>query len=617
MNLRLSNLLATALAATLVVMHPAHAQTRPQSEPRPLILAPTIEGMYICSEATQDTSIADIHAAEASCRAHRRNGASAVRRLLDTLEPGGPKGRVQVGFTLTLQLLGLFHEGAEGEWKIDASRVAAALQLIRDIERPVVIYLAADHFDSLGPLPEALAQDPRNLMQLSDGSVPQLGYFGYRIMPYTLSTDPTIPVNKYRFEALEQIAKGIASLPPTVQQRIVAINLLGELHHLFPDFENGMGLSAPTRTTDYSPHSVAGFRQWLREKYQTVEALHRRTGLRYSGFEEVPAPSKDIRTERLQSFGEHYDTYADGTLPLGGWLWDPQQVIRRLDLYVNGKPAGTVSRHLNRLDVYRALDEVTSPNTGYRIDYNYSGLRAGRHIAQIVAQSDHGPSLLAEREFVVVPRDQSRAPSRKPLRLKNLPAAESKLPGIRTYMDSPKPLQDVYYNPLARDWNDYRTSQVHGFLNAFYERAVQAGLPAEKLYSHQIVPHVNSSWNQQLFAVDTTLQGHTPWKQGLNMYGGSTDSPWMQFFIAQRKITDYGVPEFNPQQWKREGVHLAALQAHMNAGARFIAPYYFSVVPQRFKASAEQGVNRMELGPDNPKDGSDKFYRAIIEFAKQ
>ncbi len=33
--------------------------------------------------------------------------------------------------------------------------------------------------------------------------------------------------------------------------------------------------------------------------------------------------------------------------------------------------------------------------------------------------------------------------------------------------------------------------------------------------------------------------------------------------------------------------------------------------------AAEHGVNRMELSPDNPKDGSDKFYKAIVEFARQ
>jgi hypothetical protein len=41
------------------------------------------------------------------------------------------------------------------------------------------------------------------------------------------------------------------------------------------------------------------------------------------------------------------------------------------------------------------------------------------------------------------------------------------------------------------------------------------------------------------------------------------------------------------------------------------------VVPPRFKGGEEHGVNRMELSPGNTKDGSDQFYRAIVEFARQ
>ena len=101
------------------------------------------------------------------------------------------------------------------------------------------------------------------------------------------------------------------------------------------------------------------------------------------------------------------------------------------------------------------------------------------------------------------------------------------------------------------------------------------------------------------------------------MYGGATDSAWMRKFLADRKIRDYGVPEFNPQQWKTKGVHLSALQSHLDGGARFVSPYYFSVIPDKFKGAAEHGVNRMEIGPTNTKDGSDAFYQALIEFAKK
>ncbi len=74
--------------------------------------------------------------------------------------------------------------------------------------------------------------------------------------------------------------------------------------------------------------------------------------------------------------------------------------------------------------------------------------------------------------------------------------------GVRFWLDMPAQLQDVYYNPLAKDWNQYRESQVYAQLAVFHERAIAAGLPAAKLFSHQIIPDVNPSWNPQLFASD-------------------------------------------------------------------------------------------------------------------
>ncbi|GAB4090703.1 hypothetical protein GCM10028785_33720 [Hydrogenophaga soli] len=98
------------------------------------------------------------------------------------------------------------------------------------------------------------------------------------------------------------------------------------------------------------------------------------------------------------------------------------------------------------------------------------------------------------------------------------------------------------------------------------------------------------------------------------MYGGSTHSTWMTRYLNERQIGDYGVPEFNPQQWKVAGQHERALRAHYIAGARFVSPYYLSVVPERFRAK-QHGVNAMEIRPDNPADGSALFYEAIRSFA--
>jgi hypothetical protein len=601
--------------ASLALLAAMALNASAQGSRPPFVIAPTVEGMFLCDEAVAQPQVRSIDEAYAYCRQRKLDGAPAVSRLLDKLEPGGPQGTVQVGYTATLQLLGLYRSTPKG-WAIDPARVDEFLGVISKVQRPVVIYFSADHFDSIGPITEELRREPRNLMQLRDGKPLELNYFGYRIMPYTLSTDATIPVNKYRRDALNYVAQRIRKLPKAVQSRIVAYTLAGELHHMFPDFESGMGAYQDIQVTDYSPASVAGFRQWLRARYQTIEQFNAQTGLSYASFDAIQAPSKNIRKEKLTSFGEHYDAFADGTLPIAGWLWDPNKAIQQLDLYVDGRLVGPVPYGLNRLDVYRAEASITSPNTGFRHDLDYSGLRPGRHLAQVVATSGASRYQLAKVEFVVVPRDQGRVASARTAEVPSLKNANA-LPGVRSWLDMPKPLQDVYYNPLARDWNRYRESQVFDFLSDFHQWALKAGLPADKLYSHQIVPNVNASWNPQLFAAGQTLNGRAPWKQGLNMYGGATDSAWLRDFMAHNKITDYGVPEFNPQQWKGNGVHLAAMQSHYDAGARFISPYYFSVIPDRFKGGAEHGVNRMELRPDNPKDGSDRFYQAITEYARK
>lgn len=601
--------------ASLALLASLALNASAQDSRPPFIIAPTVEGMLLCDEAVAQPQMRSIDEAYTYCRQRKLDGAPALSRLLDRLEPGGPRGAVQVGYTATLQLLGLYRSTPKG-WAIDPARVDEFLGVISKVQRPVVIYFSADHFDSVGPITEELRRDPRNLMQLRDGKPLELNYFGYRIMPYTLSTDAAIPVNKYRRDALNYVAQRIKKLPKTVQSRIVAYTLAGELHHMFPDFENGMGAYQDIQVTDYSPASVARFRQWLRTRYQTIEQFNAQTGLSYASFDAIQAPSKNIRKEKLTSFGEHYDAFADGTLPIAGWLWDPNKAIQKLDLYVDGRLVGPVPYGLNRLDVYRAEAAITSPNTGFRHDLDYSGLLPGRHLAQVVATSGTSRYQLAEEEFVVVPRDQGRVASTQRSEVPSLKNAKA-LSGVRSWLDMPKPLQDVYYNPLARDWNRYRESQVYDFLSNFHQWALKAGLPADKLYSHQIVPNVNSSWNPHLFAAGQTLSGSAPWKQGLNMYGGATDSAWLRDFMARNKITDYGVPEFNPQQWKRNGVHLAAMQSHYDAGARFISPYYFSVIPDRFKGGAEHGVNRMELRPDNPKDGSDRFYQAIVEYARK
>lgn len=577
-------------------------------------LMPTVEGLYACDEGMANPQLKDINEVNHYCTQHKLDGSAGISRLLDQLEPGGPKGQVQVGYLATLQLLSLYQRKGT-LWVINEKKLDVYLQVLSRVRRPVVVYLAADHFDTQGPLVDELIKDPRNLLLLSNGKPAISDYFGYRIVPYTLQSDDTIAVNHYRYMALRHVAKRLNALPKAVRDRIIAVTLAGELHQMFPDFEGGMGKFEGIQVTDYGLASVAGFRRWLAQRYGSLQKFNAATGFSYPSFDLVQAPAKDIRKDRLQSFAEHYDAFADGQLPIAGWLWDPQHRIERLDLYIDGLPEGAVEQGYNRLDVYRVVEDVTSPNVGFRRDFDFSRSSPGRHLAQVVAQAPGGPYLVGQVQFIVVPRDQSPVKDARTSGLAKLKPLKD-LGGVKASLDLPRSLQDVYFNPLARDWNQYRAWQVRRFMERFYQVAREAGLPADKLYSHQILPNVNSSWNPQLFAVEQTLTADTPWKIGMNLYGGATDSDWVRRFVAQRKITDYGVPEFNPQQWKRPGAHVDAMLSHYNGGARFISPYYFSTIPDRYKADVKHGVNAMELRADNPKDGSNQFYQAIRDFAK-
>ena len=614
----LTGVLATVLFTCLTS---AQAQTPARLPERGIFyVTPTVEGLYSCDEGLANPALLGIDQVNAFCAERMLEGSAGITRLLDELEPGGPKGQVQVGYLATLQLMALYKR-AGGGWDIDEKKLDLFLQVLTRVKRPVVVYLLADHFDTQGPLAPELIKDPSNLMLLSDGKPALSNYFGYLIAPYTMQTDESIAVNRYRFAALRHVAARLKKLPKDVRDRIIGISLAGELHQMFPDFESGTGRYENIQVTDYSAVSVAGFRKWLATRYGSLQKFNASHGFAYASFEQVPAPGKDVRKDLRKDpkpvFAEHYDAYADGLLPVAGWLWDPQQRIAELELHVDGKLAGKVERGFNRLDVYRAAADVTSPNVGYRIDFDYSALPAGPHNAQVVARANGGIGyLVGQVQFEVGTFNPGQSKSARAASVASFKPLKD-LEGVKGYLDLPKLADAVYFNPLARDWNQYRGWQVRNFMERFFKVAVDAGLPAEKLYSHQIVPKVNSSWNPQLFAVDETLAPSPLWKTGVNMYGGSTDSAWMRGFIARKRISDYGVPEFNPQQWKVPGAHLQALKSQYLGGARFISPYYFSTIPDRYKGKEQHGVNAMELRADNTREGSNQFYQAIREFAKQ
>lgn len=541
------------------------------------------------------------------------NSASLLNHTLDTLEQGGAKGKVQVGYEMGIPLLSLY-EKVNGTWQISGKKADLYLNLLQNTERPAVVYLMADHFDTKGPLQLELAKDPQNLMVLKDGKPPMDNYFGNSVIPWTLSTDESIPVNHYRFEALRYMAKRLSDLSDEVKNRIIGITMAGETHQMYPDFTNGAGEYDHIQVTDFSPRSVAGFQAWLENKFGTVEKINQKLGSNFSNIKDILPPSKNINTEKLSSFTEHYDTYAAGTIPISGWLWDPQVVIQQLKLYVDGNPVGDITRGLGRLDVYRAVPEITNPNIGFRYDLDYRNMSPGRHMAQVVAESKGKSYLIARSEFVVVPRDQG-AVAPLPEDKTNFRNA-NELKDVRSWLDIPKPLTAAYYNPLAREWNEYRGYQVAEFLRYFWTVSKDTGLPADKLFSHQIYPRINSTWNSDLFEAEASISKDVPYKLGINLYGGATNSDVVRSFLHERDIKEYGVPEYHTQQWKSPTVAYDSLVAQYKDGAKFISPHYMSIVPDALKQNSGDSLDKFNIRPDNKTEGSDQLYQAIIQLAK-
>jgi hypothetical protein len=595
----------------------AAAQAAPA---RPMVIAPVIEGLLACDPKPPPEFEAMIHE-RSYCVRHGRDVVRALNSLLDELEPGGPRGEVQVGYTLTVHLLALYRQQPDGQWALDERQVQRVLELLRRVERPVVLYLMANHFDTTGAITQHLAADPRNVMRLADGSAPNTNYFGYPIVSYTLLADESIPVNRYRFDALRQLAQRVAALPPHVRQRIVGVTLAGEVHHMFSNFEGGMGRYDVVRVTDYSPASIVAFRRWLERKYGTISAFRFATGSSAASFGAVAPPGRDLLAEGAAgNRSEHFDGHAEGLVPISGWLWDPHKRVQSLELHVDGRPMATLPSDFNRLDVYRAIEAVDEPSIGFRHDLDYSGWRPGRYALQVVARTASGAHELARRTLVVTGQPgkagfwaRITAQRARPTELPMLSAAL----GVRAVLDLPHPTSlRVLYNPLARDWNAFRALQVIELIGRFHTTALAAGLPADRLYSHQILSRVNSTWNPQFFAVDSSLAADLPWKTGFNTYGGAAGGGWTERFVREQRLLDYGVPEFHPQQWKKPDAASRALALHRRLGARFVSPYHLSLVADQ-EASGGHAIQRMDIRPNNPRDGSDQLYRAIREAASQ
>lgn len=585
-------LLLTPLLCGLLALPVARAA----ESAAPLVIAPMIEGFGLCQARAEQYNPDQ---AIEKCARDKNYGVADLQQALDQLEPGGARGKVQIGYTVGINLLEFTgtQQGPE--------RMAAYTATLKNIKRPVVLYLFANHFAGSGidrsQFADALAKFP-------DQSVPNEKYFEGGILPLSLNMAPTLSINKRRFEALAEVGRWYKKLPADVRARVVAITMAGELHHFYDDFANGMGRFDAIRVTDYGPDTVRNFQSWLAQRHGDINRLNALLGTSFSGFDKVIPPSRDIRKTTLKHIGEHFDSYAHGVLPIEGWL-DALPPGHALTVYLDGKPVGTAEYGLNRQDVYEAVETVKTARVGFRYLLDFSNLPRGKHTVQVIVDGPKGFEL-AKRTISIMGQSQASIQN-----LSRETGARSAPKEVRFWLDRPANDQAFFYNPLAKDWYEYRSGQVTQAYDAWFDRAVASGLPAEKLYTHQIAVATVGGWNPVLAASDGSLQDQHRYKKGINVYAGSASVELLRrHYLGPGEA--FGVPEFHTQAWKDPAAPLRILREFQSGGAAFVSPYFLSMIPDKYRSDAN-AHNKFRLSPDNRHYGSNHLYQAITELAKE
>jgi len=588
----------------------------PAEQPRvgAMLLAPMIAVADPCiMQPSQPATTGDarVDALAQSCTGPNGSAAPLVESTLSALQAGGPTAPSQaVGYTLAAPLLQLFRPEGDG-WAIDTERVQRIARTIRDTSRPVILYLFATHFAADAPLEASLASDPKNLAHTRDGPMAQSRYYDSAINNWSIASTET-ELTARRVQATEALLTEVCRLPAADLAKIRGVTLLGELHHLFPDFEAGMGFDRPYRVTDYSPQSTAGFQQYLQQQFTSIAQLNRVLGSAYGSFEEVQPPARDIRTEPLRRYTEHIDSFAQGTLPVSGWVFKStpktQARTRWVHVYANGVFMGKTPVDQGRQDVLAAKPEFGYANTGWRIDLDFRRQPAGLHRIDVLLEESPGQmALLGTRHIAVMDQRQSTPVLRPQAALPKHSQASS---SVQFHIDQPVEQASYYYNPLVPLWHAFRGKQVADYLRFFDNVVSRSCLKATPHYTHQIIPFTNPSWDANKFAIQASLQQkNTPGiRLGVSLYGHASYGPGFPKWYASTGHHSYGVTEFHPLKPMSTGELRETLQQHERQGADFLS---FFIEPYWQGQVVARGHNLFSFDPGNRKFGADKLYEAV------
>ncbi len=578
-----------------------------------LLLAPMIGGLDLCMiEPVNRAAEHDAHMKQ-DCR---RTDGSAAARVDATLTDIGPRfsaddGRYELGYTLNVPLLRLLRRQGN-DWRVDPELVARFVRTIGNSERSVVLYLFATHFSVDAPIEAEIARDVRSLAVTPSGPLSIDTYHGLDVYPWSVATTDN-EITRRRLQAIDAVIEGVCSLSWWQRRKIKAVTLLGEVHHLFPGFEAGMGFASPYQVSDYSPVSTEGFRAFLAQQFKTVQALNRQLGSHFAAFTDIEPPGKDIRREPLKHFWEHIDSFAHGVLPINGWARakgaSPAAPPLSIRVYVNGKLAGRVSASLGRQDVLAAHPEFGTADVGWRFDLPFVPLAHGVHRIDVVAETTAGTLVkLGTRRFAFVDRAQSPAEPVAAAELPPLAAADASIVGS---VDTPDDLSSVFFNPLVPLWHEFREQQVAHYLSFIARRLKGTCLSGTDTYVHQIAPFTNPSWDATKYAVGASLRPIAGLNLGISLYGESAyGASFLDWYSGQPGHQRYGVTEFHPLRGMDAAELGQTFDRHRAHGARFLT-FFVDGQPRRPVPKTQSVFVYTTFNPDISAFGSDRLFASV------
>ena len=577
----------------------------------PLLLAPMIGVIDSCVLAPSASAAPRPPELAAACSGPEGSAAALLEATLSPLQPQGRAATAYtLGYTLPVPLLQLFRPSADG-WAIDQDAVGRLVRTVRDTERPLILYLFSTHFAADAALEKELALNPANLAHTRDGPLMQSSYYGAPLYNWSLARTDT-ELTQRRVQAAQAVLTQMCQLPAKDIAKIKGVTLLGELHHLFPDFEAGMGFDTPYRVTDYSPTSVAGFQQFLQQQFADIAQLNRVLGADYATFEAVQPPSRDIRTEPLQRFTEHIDSFAHGSLPISGWVYvKPNEGAHQpwVHVYRNGVFADKTPINQGRQDVLAAKPEFGDANTGWRLDMDFRRLPPGQYRIDAFLEATPGRlTPLGTRHIALMGRNQS-AP--QPLPQQALPTSALADGTLQAHIDQPAEQFSYYYNPLVPLWHRFRQQQVVDYLQFFNGVVKQSCLADTPHYTHQIIPFSNPSWDANKYAIQASLQPMKNIRLGVSLYGNAAYGEVFSRWYGRSGHAGYGVTEFHPLKAMDAPAVQQMLGQHAQRGAQFVS---FFLEPRWQGTLVERGHNTFSLDPENAQFGSAALYQSVQQL---